>query len=95
MTTRPKTPQERAKDAQDIEQATRKIHGEAYNLVEEFRNELFDRDFDIEQVPVGIVSKMVQLNTASIDRLKLRQTQKLVGDKFEPNVTWEGVYSAT
>ena len=95
MKNRPKTPQERAKDVQDIEQATRKIHAEAYNLVEEFRNELFDRDFDIGQVPVGIVSKMTQLNTASIDRLKLRQTQKLVGDKFEPNVTWEGVYNET
>mgnify|MGYP003680496374 CR=1 FL=1 len=88
MKNRPKTPQE-------IEQATRKIHAEAYNLVEEFRNELFDRDFDIEQIPVGVVSKMTQLNTASIDRLKLRHSQELVGDKFEPNVTWEGVYNET
>tara|TARA_R110001632_G_scaffold143266_2_gene259270 strand:- start:128 stop:415 length:288 start_codon:yes stop_codon:yes gene_type:complete len=95
MKNRPKTDQERAKDVQDIEQATRKIHAEAYNLVEEFRNELFDRDFDIEQVPVGVVSKMTQLNTASIDRLKLRHSQEMVGDKFEANVTWEGVYNET
>jgi len=86
-----KTAQERAKDRKAIRDLTKKLHADAFELVEEFKGE-WHASYDINQITVGLVSKMLNSDSHTLDRLKLRATQEFVGDEFEENTTWKGFY---
>jgi hypothetical protein len=86
-----KTAQQRAKDRKAIRDLTKKLHVEAFELVEEFKVE-WHCHCDITELSIGLVSRMLNIDSHSLDRLKLRATQEFVGDEFEENTTWKGVY---
>lgn len=86
-----KTAQQRAKDRKAIRDLTKKLHAEAFELVEEFKGE-WHCSHDINHISVGLVSKMLNSDSHTLDRLKLRATQEFVGDEFEENTTWKGFY---
>jgi len=86
-----KTAQQRAKDRKAIRDLTKKLHAEAFELVDEFKGE-WHCSHDINHISVGLVSKMLNIDSHTLDRLKLRVTQELVGDECEENTTWKGFY---
>jgi hypothetical protein len=93
MQTRPKTNEEKEKDSQDVLKIEKALHLAAFELVYEFTREFFDHDYDVAQIPCGLVSRMITLSTCELDRVKIREAQAQVGDAFAENVTWKGYYS--
>jgi hypothetical protein len=92
MKTREKTDQEKAQDRKEVRDTTTQLQKDALSLILEFEQEFHDVDFDIQRVPVGIVSRMLQIRTGDLDRAKFRVTQSHVGDAFTENTTWKGYY---
>jgi len=86
-----KTAQQRAKDRKAIRDLTKKLHAEAFELVDEFKGE-WHCSHDINHISVGVVSRMLNINTHELERLKLRATQEFTGEKFADDTTWEGHY---
>ena len=93
MQTRPKTNEEKEKDAKAVLEIEKALHLAAFSLVQEFEREFFDHDYDVAQIPCGLVSRMITLSTCELDHAKIREAQAQVGDAFAENVTWKGYYS--
>jgi len=86
-----KTAQERAKDRKDIRELTKQLHAEAFELVQEFKEEWHCHG-DITQLSVGLVSRMLNVNSHALELAKLRGKQDYKGEKFTADTTWEGHY---
>jgi len=86
-----KTAQQRAKDRKDIRDLSKKLHAEAFELVQEFKEE-WHCHCDITEMSIGLVSRMLNVNSHELERLKLRATQDFTGEKFAEDTTWEGHY---
>lgn len=86
-----KTAQQRAKDRKAIRDLTKQLHAEAFELVEDFKGE-WHCSHDINHISVGLVSKMLNIDSHTLERLKLRVTQEFTGEKFAEDTTWEGHY---
>lgn len=86
-----KTAQQRAKDRKAIRDLTKQLHAAAFELVDEFIGE-WHCSHDINHISVGLVSKMLNIDSHTLDRLKLRASQEFVGDEFADDTTWRGCY---
>ena len=86
-----KTAQERAKDRKVLRDLTKKLHAEAFELVEEFKEE-WHCHCDITEISIGLVSRMLNINTHELERAKFRITQEFTGEKFADDTTWKGFY---
>ncbi len=86
-----KTAQQRAKDRKALRDFTKQLHAEAYELVDEFKGDLLC-SHDINHISVGIVSKMLNIDSHTLERLKLRVAQEFTGEKFADDTTWKGHY---
>ena len=86
-----KTAQQRAKDRKDIRDLSKTLHAEAFELVCEFESQ-WEVHGNITEISVGLVSRMLHLNTYELERLKLRATQEFTGEKFADDTTWKGHY---
>jgi len=86
-----KTAQERAKDRKVLRDLTKRLHAEAFELVEEFENQ-WEVHGNITEITAGLVSRMLHLNTYELTHAKMRVKQEFKGDKFDENTTWKGFY---
>ena len=86
-----KTAQQRAKDRKDIRDLSKKLHAEAFELVQEFKEE-WHCHCDITEMSIGLVSRMLNVNSHELERAKMRATQEFTGEKFADDTTWEGHY---
>lgn len=86
-----KTAHERAKDRKAIRELTKKLHAEAFDLVQEFKEE-WHCHCDILEISIGLVSRMLNVNSHELELAKMRATQEFTGEQCDDDTTWKGHY---
>jgi ribosomal protein L34E len=87
-----KTAQQRAKDRKAIRDITKKLHAEAFELVDDFRDEWEARNCKITQIPVGLISRMLSLELHELYSAERRAKKPYVGSEITDDTSWVGYY---
>jgi len=87
----PKTAQQRAHDKKQIRNLTKQLHKEAFELVQEFKEE-WHCHCDIAEISAGLLSRMLNLSENDLKIAKIRASQNFTGENFADDTTWKGCY---